>query len=61
MSNARLISVEVERFKSYEAATRIDLAPLTVIVGRNNQRQEHPRLCPRHGHRSGSRARGLAT
>jgi predicted ATPase len=36
MSNARLISVEVERFKSYEAATRIDLAPLTVIVGRNN-------------------------
>lgn len=36
MSNARLISVEVERFKSYEAATRLDLAPLTVIVGRNN-------------------------
>lgn len=36
MSNARLISVEVERFKSYEAATRIDLVPLTVIVGRNN-------------------------
>lgn len=36
MSNARLLSVEVERFKSYEAATRIDLAPLTVIVGRNN-------------------------
>lgn len=36
MSNAELTSVEVERFKSYEAATRIDLAPLTVIVGRNN-------------------------
>jgi predicted ATPase len=36
MSNARLISVEVERFKSYEAATRLELAPLTVIVGRNN-------------------------
>lgn len=36
MSHARLLSVEVERFKSYEAATRIDLAPLTVIVGRNN-------------------------
>lgn len=36
MSHARLLSVEVERFKSYEAATHIDLAPLTVIVGRNN-------------------------
>ncbi len=36
MSHARLLSVEVERFKSYEKATRLDLKPLTVLVGRNN-------------------------
>ncbi|MCA9708595.1 MAG: AAA family ATPase [Myxococcales bacterium] len=36
MSDARLISVQVERFKSYEAPTRIELDPLTVILGRNN-------------------------
>jgi len=36
MSHARLLSVEVERFKSCEQATRLDLKPLTVLVGRNN-------------------------
>jgi energy-coupling factor transporter ATP-binding protein EcfA2 len=36
MSDARLIALEVARFKSYEAATKIELAPLTVLVGRNN-------------------------
>jgi hypothetical protein len=36
MAKARQLAVEMERFKSYEAATRILLAPLTVILGRNN-------------------------
>ncbi|MCA9696724.1 MAG: AAA family ATPase [Myxococcales bacterium] len=36
MSDARLISLEVERFKSYLEPTRVELAPLTVLVGRNN-------------------------
>jgi energy-coupling factor transporter ATP-binding protein EcfA2 len=36
MSHARLLSVEVQRFKSYREATRLDLKPLTVLVGRNN-------------------------
>jgi len=36
MSRARLLSIEVERFKSYGVATRVELKPLTVILGRNN-------------------------
>lgn len=36
MSHARLLSVEVTRFKSYREPTRLDLKPLTVLVGRNN-------------------------
>src|SRR6266567_7081020 len=36
MSHPKLLALTVERFKSFESATRIDLAPLTVIVGRNN-------------------------
>jgi len=36
MSHARLLSVEVTRFKSYRQPTRLDLKPLTVLVGRNN-------------------------
>lgn len=36
MDNARLLSLTVERFKSYDGATRIDFAPLTVVLGRNN-------------------------
>lgn len=35
-SNARLTAICIERFKSFKDATRIDLAPLTIIVGRNN-------------------------
>ena len=36
MSHARLLSIEVTRFKSYLAPTRLDLKPLTILVGRNN-------------------------
>lgn len=36
MPNARLLSIELERFKSYEARTKVDLSPLTVVIGRNN-------------------------
>jgi hypothetical protein len=36
MSHARLLSVEVTQFKSYRERTRLDLKPLTVLVGRNN-------------------------
>lgn len=35
-SNARLTAIVIERFKSFKEPTRIDFAPLTVIVGRNN-------------------------
>lgn len=35
-SKAKLTAISIERFKSFSAETRIDLAPLTVIVGRNN-------------------------
>ncbi len=34
--NAKLLSITIERFKSFEAATAIELAPLTIIHGRNN-------------------------
>lgn len=33
---ARLVALEIERFKSYEASTRLPLAPLTILLGRNN-------------------------
>ncbi|WNG24749.1 AAA family ATPase [Cystobacter fuscus] len=36
MANARLTAIEIERFKSYRKRTRIELAPLTVLLGRNN-------------------------
>lgn len=36
MSNAKLLAVTVERFKSFETRTRVELAPLTIILGRNN-------------------------
>jgi predicted ATPase len=36
VSNAKLISLSLERFKSYRDATTIEFAPLTVILGRNN-------------------------
>lgn len=36
MANAKLISIKLERFKSYEKATEVEFAPLTVVVGRNN-------------------------
>ncbi|HSN97876.1 MAG TPA: AAA family ATPase, partial [Candidatus Nanopelagicales bacterium] len=36
MSNARLLSLTLERFKSYEQATEIPLSPVTVVLGRNN-------------------------
>lgn len=36
VANARLLSLTIERFKSYKDATTIDLSPLTVILGRNN-------------------------
>lgn len=35
-ARARLIAVTLEKFKSYEGETRIELAPLTVLLGRNN-------------------------
>lgn len=36
MTTSRLLSIEIERFKSYQAPTRVELKPLTVLVGRNN-------------------------
>lgn len=36
MANAKLTSIELERFKSYYQRTVIDLSPLTIILGRNN-------------------------
>ena len=36
MKNAKLTALTIERFKSFEQPTRIDLAPLTIILGRNN-------------------------
>jgi len=36
MRKGKLIALTVERFKSYEARTRIELAPLTIVLGRNN-------------------------
>jgi predicted ATPase len=36
MSNAKLLAITIERFKSFEHNTRVELAPLTIILGRNN-------------------------
>lgn len=36
MSRARLTAITLERFKSFEAPTRVELAPLTILLGRNN-------------------------
>ncbi len=36
VANARLLSLTLERFKSYSEATTIDFSALTVILGRNN-------------------------
>jgi predicted ATPase len=36
MKKARLTSLSVERFKSFGANTKIELRPLTIILGRNN-------------------------
>ncbi|MBI5497140.1 MAG: AAA family ATPase [Deltaproteobacteria bacterium] len=36
MSGTKLLSVTIERFKSFESRTEIPLAPLTVILGCNN-------------------------
>ena len=36
MSRAKLLAIEVERFKSFDKRTRVELAPLTVVLGRNN-------------------------
>lgn len=35
-ANAKLTAVSIERFKSFKLPSRIELAPLTIIVGRNN-------------------------
>ena len=35
-ANAKLTSISLERFKSFEERVKIDLAPLTIIHGRNN-------------------------
>jgi len=36
MTDARLLAVSLERFKSHASATRVDLELLNVIIGRNN-------------------------
>lgn len=36
MKKGKLVAISVERFKSYHDLTRIDLAPLTIVLGRNN-------------------------
>lgn len=36
MTGAELKSLTIERFKSFEAKTRVEFAPLTIIIGRNN-------------------------
>jgi len=35
-AKAKLTAICIERFKSFRNPTRIDLAPLTIVVGRNN-------------------------
>src|SRR5690348_1274174 len=36
MKKGKLVAISVERFKSYSAPTRVELAPLTIVLGRNN-------------------------
>ncbi|NUQ76852.1 MAG: AAA family ATPase [Polyangiaceae bacterium] len=36
VANARLLSLKLQRFKSYADETEIPLSPLTIILGRNN-------------------------
>lgn len=36
MKKGKLVAISVERFKSYVEPTRIELAPLTIVLGRNN-------------------------
>lgn len=36
MSRAILTAITLERFKSFEAPMRVELAPLTILLGRNN-------------------------
>ncbi len=36
MKKGKLVAISVERFKSYSGPTRVELAPLTIVLGRNN-------------------------
>ncbi|MWV15202.1 AAA family ATPase [Pseudomonas sp. L-22-4S-12] len=36
MRNARLVSLEIKNFKSFESSGEIELSPLTIVIGRNN-------------------------
>lgn len=36
MKKGKLVAISVERFKSYSTPTRVELAPLTIVLGRNN-------------------------
>lgn len=36
MNNAKLLTITIRQFKSFKAETHIELAPLTIILGRNN-------------------------
>jgi predicted ATPase len=42
MARGQLLSIDIERFKSYRDASRVDVAPLTVLVGRNNAGKSTP-------------------
>ena len=35
-TGTHLLAIEVERFKSYQKRTRLDVTPITVLIGRNN-------------------------
>ena len=36
MANGKLIAIKLERFKSYEKPTAVELKPLTIVIGPNN-------------------------
>ncbi|SEH06131.1 AAA family ATPase [Candidatus Venteria ishoeyi] len=36
MKNAKLTALEIENFKSFKEPTRVEFAPLTILLGRNN-------------------------
>ncbi|WP_083272666.1 AAA family ATPase [Pseudomonas sp. ENNP23] len=36
MRNAKLVSLEVKNFKSFKSSEKIEISPLTIIIGRNN-------------------------